>query len=248
MESPVRQYRLLLDALPAAEQRIRKTALIPQLAIIAAVVVVSALLGAHHASNGRTSIFFAVFTGLYITYIAFAGPRRLHKRLAKCWNSHVLEIGPDYLLRTQADTPDVRLRFSEIRRIESRPGHSIRVIGPSKLRVIGIPESIENFHEVESIVATITPMVEKASDRTLRINVTTGIAFAGYLLMLWSRSPVIVLPLAVGISGLLIWLVIYIQRNPNVSRNAKRTGWIYLVGILFCVLKALDAVSALRSR
>jgi uncharacterized integral membrane protein len=142
----------------------------------------------------------------------------------------------------------VRLQFSEIRRIERRAGHSIRVIGPRKLQVIGIPESIESFDEVLSTLARVSPIVEQSGDRALRINVATGLAFAGYLLMLWARSPLIVLPLAVAISGLLIWLVAYIQRNPNVSRKAKRTGWIYLVGILFCVLKAVDAIQALRFR
>ena len=84
-------------------------------------------------------------------------PRRLHKKLSRCWETYGLEIGPDYLLRRQGDTPDIRLAFSEIKRIERRPGEYVRIVGNQKLHVIGIPEGIEHFDEVWQVVSALAP-------------------------------------------------------------------------------------------
>jgi hypothetical protein len=246
MDSPVRQYRLLPGALPLAERALRKTALIPQLTIIVLVLVISALLFARRTDDTRSAIIFAIFIACFITCIAFVSPRRMHHRLARLWDSYTLDIGPDYLLRRQADTPEIRLAFSEIQRIERRLGHGLRIIGSTKLRVIGIPEGTERFDEVLQTVSALAPVQPPSTDRALRANILTGFGFAAYMVMLLSTSPWIVLPLALGLSTLLLWFVIFVQRSPNTTRYAKRTGWLYLLGVATCGLKVLATIGYLR--
>jgi CDP-diglyceride synthetase len=72
-----------------------------------------------------------------------------------------------------------------------------------------------------------------------------GLGFAAYLVMLWSRSPWLVVPLALGVSALLLWLIVFIQRSPNVTLRAKRTGWLYLLFVLTCGLKVLAVIGPL---
>src|SRR5262249_34213102 len=148
---------------PEAEQRITKRYLVPQLSILAAVVIISAVLGMRRGNIGQV-IGFAVFAGLFITYIGFMAPRRMRKSLRKCWDTYVLTIGPDYLLRQQADVSDVRLTFKDVKKIEHLPGRYLRVIGNAKYQVIGIPENIENFPEVLASVSQIAPATQQNSD------------------------------------------------------------------------------------
>jgi hypothetical protein len=169
----------------------------------------------------------------------------MHSRLAKCWDSYVLEIGPDYLLRLQADTPDVRLLFRDVQQVERRPGHSLRVIGRDKLQVIGIPEGIEHPDEVLQIVTALAPVTPPSSDRALRTNVLMAVGFAAYLMMLWATSLWVVVPLWLGVSALLLWLIVFMQRSPNVTLRAKRTGWLYLIFVLTCGLKVLTVIGPL---
>lgn len=244
MESAIRQYHLVPSALAATERRIRNTLLIPQMSVVVAGILLSLFLVVRN-SGIRTTLAVAGFDALFLTYIAFVSPRRMHSRLIKCWDSYVLEIGPDYLLRLQADTPDVRLLFRDVRRVERRPGHSLRVIGSDKLQVIGIPEGIEHPDEVLQIVTALAPVTSPRSDRALRTNVLLALGFAAYLAMLWATSPWIVVPLATAISALIFWFVVFMRRSSNVTRRAKRAGWLYLIFVLTCGLKVLAVIGPL---
>jgi hypothetical protein len=244
MATTTRQYRLLPGALPAAERRIRNSALFPQMSVIVIGVLISLLLVVRN-SDIKTVLALAGFDALFLTYIAFVSPRRMHRRLVKCWESYVLEIGPDYLLRRQADTPDVRLSFGAIKRVEHRAGHSLRVIGTAKHQVIGIPECIERKDEVFQAVTALAPVTSSGSDRALRKNVLMALGFAAYLWMLWAQSPWVVVPLATAVSALILWLVTFMQRSPNITLRAKRAGWIYLIFVVTCGLKVLAVVGLL---
>lgn len=244
MESAIRQFRLLPSALPAAERHIRNTLLIPQMSLVVVGILLSLFLVVRN-SDFRTTLAVAGFDALFLTYIAFVSPKRMHGHLFKLWQSYVLEIGPDYLLRLQADTPDVRLLFREVRRVERRPGHSLRVIGTDKLQVIGIPEGIERPDEVLQIVTALAPVTPPSGDRALRTSVLMALGFAAYLAMLWATTPWIVVPLALGVSALLLWLIVFMQRSPNVTLRAKRTGWLYLIFVLTCGLKVLAVIGPL---
>jgi hypothetical protein len=242
-----RQYRLLPSRLPEAQKQIKNRYLVPQLSIIAAVVVISTLLASRKVTNG-SMIGFALFAALFITYMAFVAPLRMRRTLSKCWNTYVLTIGPDYLLRQQADSPDIRLRFNAVKRIEHLPGRYLRVIGNARYQVIGIPESVEDFQEVFETVSRIGPITNPKRDRSLKTAGLMACGFVAYMVMLWSHSPQIVLPLAAGVSVFLIWYFVYLQRNPNVLRRTKRTSWFYLVFVLVCGLKVLEVLGRMHAK
>jgi len=244
MDAATRQYRLLPSALPAAERRIRNTVLIPQMSVVVVGVLLSLFLVVRN-SDMTTVLAVAGFDALFLTYMAFVSPMRMHGRLGKLWDSYVLEIGPDYLLRLQADTPDIRLPFGEIKGVERRPGHSLREVGTVKHQVIGIPEGIEHLDEVLQTVTTLAPVTPRGSDRALRTNVLMGLGFAAYVGMLWATSLWIVVLLAMAVSTLVLWLIAFMQRSPNVTLRAKRAGWLYLIFVLTCGLKVLATIGLL---
>src|ERR1700722_2797780 len=164
----IRRFRLLPERLPAAERRVRNRQLIPYVAIFTAFILASTFMGFRRQANVGTTLVVLVIIALFLTYVFFAVPRRVRKRVTSFWSSYTLEIGPDYLLRQVADTPDVRLSFSEVRSIERRQGESLRLIGANPLHVIYIPPGIEHFDEVWQGVAA------GAGDRPCRQSRTTG--------------------------------------------------------------------------
>ncbi len=236
----VRRYRLTPESLPAAEQMVRNRQLVPYLVIVAALILISTFLGFRGGNNVFVS---AIITGLFLTYIFFIVPRRTRRVLSRCWSSYALEIGPDYLLRQQADTPDLRLAFSEIKRIERRPDEYVRVIGTKRMQIIGIPHGIERFDEVWQTIGQLAPVTEHASDQYLLRNLITAAFGVGFLGMLWSTSPRIVFPLAAALGGVLIWRMIVVRRSPNVSRQTKRAVWVYAWVIFLVVLKVFSVIS-----
>ncbi len=238
---PSREYNLLPQGLAESRRTYLRRYWAPQFLTIAAVLVVSLFLGTRKAGLGEV-FGFGLMTALLLVYILFISPRRARQRQAKCWDTYKLTIGTDYLLRQQADTPDVRLPFSAVRRAERLPGRYLRVIGSKRLEVIAIPESIENFQEVLGAVSRIAPPVDLKKDKSHKIALVNAGGFTAYMVMLWSHSTLIVVPLAVVVSGLLLWLFFYMQRSPNTSRRGKKISWVYLLCVGFPLLKIMEVL------
>ena len=244
----VHHYRLLKSAL-LAEFRRALAAYVPAFFfILAAGMIISLLLGIRHGYDRQTTIIMAVVTAVYIAYIAFAMPRKLRKRLAKCWDTYDLEIGPDYFLRRQADTPDLHLKFDEITKVERFPGRYLRVIGNRKQHVIGIPEGIENLEEVLRAVSAAHPVTLRSGEfGRSRILYMAGGA-AAFLTMLWSKSIFLATLLAIGLSATILWAVWSVQRSPNASRQTRRASWWYLLVLIPCVAKIFESLGYLLRR
>lgn len=87
MDAPVRRYQLLPAGLPTATKRVVSRYLVPQLAVVLAVVLVSCAIAARNSNSTTEMAVFALIAGLYFAYGAFVSPRRMRKKLAKCWET-----------------------------------------------------------------------------------------------------------------------------------------------------------------
>jgi len=103
-------------------------------------------------------ILYGLLMVAYVAYLAVWYPRRMRRRLFKCWETYDLEIGRDYLLRRQSEIPDLRLQFDEVQAVEHVQGRYLRVIGKTKSRAISIPESIDHFDQVLETVSSLRPV------------------------------------------------------------------------------------------
>jgi hypothetical protein len=90
MDTPVRQYRLLEDALPDTQKRAANRRVMPQLAVLATAMIISVFLLMRARDSLEVPIAFALFTALGLTYLAFVPARRARRRLARCWETYVL--------------------------------------------------------------------------------------------------------------------------------------------------------------
>jgi hypothetical protein len=129
MTDPPLHFRLLADALPDEERRIRSSYVPTLVLVIALSTVVFIAIGISKGASLRSMIQYGLIMVAYIACLAVLYPRRLRQRLIKCWETYDLEIGHDYLLRRQADIPDLRLQFDEVQAVEHVQGRYLRVIG-----------------------------------------------------------------------------------------------------------------------
>jgi hypothetical protein len=244
ISSDVRHYRLLPEALPVEQKRMR-TAWVPGLLIVLALTtVVFVFLGTRAGATPASMLRYALIMLAYMAYLAWRLPRKLKKKLEKCWQTYDLEIGPDYLLRRQSDLPDLQLKFSQIQAVQRIPGRYVRVLGTPKTNAISIPEGIENFAEVLGLVSSIrTPETRRVED-WLTNRIFMGIGLIAYIVMLWSTRPVIVIPLSLTVAGTIIWFFFWIRRNPNLPKRNKWMAWYFLLFLLMCAVKLLVALDA----
>jgi hypothetical protein len=120
--------------------------------------IVSAVLSRRSGFDHKSIATTGVFIAFLVAYSVFSTARYTRRLLAKYWQTYDLEIGPDYLLRRQADLPDLCLHFDEITRVERLPGRYLHVIGGNKRQFIEIYEVLESFDDVLRVVSAIRPI------------------------------------------------------------------------------------------
>ena len=230
--------------MPAEEKRIR-TAYVPTLLLVIALsTVVYVVLGTTKGGTPRLMLEYGLFMVAYMAYVAFWSPLRMQRRLKRCWETYDLEIGPDYFLRHQADLPDLRLSFDEVRTVEHIPGRYLRVIGKRAGQVISIPEGIEQFEQVLSAVSSVRPIEVRRLQQWQKYRLFMAAALILFMTMLWSTTPAVVIPLSIAMAGLIVWTFLWIRRNPNLMRRTKIIAWFYLLFLLMCGLKLLVAIDS----
>jgi hypothetical protein len=230
-------------ALPNEEKRIRSSYMPTLVLVVALSTVVFVALGIRHGATAKLMIQYGLIMIAYIAYLTVWYPRRTRRRLIKCWETYDLEIGGDYLLRRQADIPDLRLQFDEVQAVEHVQGRYLRVIGKTKSRAIAIPEGIDHFDQVLETVSSIRPVRVRTIEQWQKYRAFMAAALLLYVIMLWATSPVVVIPLSLAMGSVIVWVFFWIRRNPNLPVSRKRIAWMYWLFFLVCVLKLLVAVS-----
>jgi hypothetical protein len=240
-------YRLLAAALPNEEKRIRSSYMPTLVLVVVLSTVVFLALGISKGATSRSMILYGLLMIAYVTYLAVWYPRRMRRRLSKCWETYDLEIGHDYLLRRQADIPDLRLQFDEVQAVEHVQGRYLRVIGKTKSRAISIPESIDHFDQVLETVSSLRPVRLRTIEQWQRYRVFMAAGLLLFMIMLWATSPIVVVPLSLAMGSVIVWVFFWIRRNPNIPESRKLIAWIYWLFFVVCVLKLFVAVSAAKS-
>jgi hypothetical protein len=238
-------YRLLATALPNEEKRIQISC-VPTLALVVAVTtVVFIALGISKGATPKLMMSYGLMMAAYIAYLVIWYPRRMMRRLIRCWETYELEIGPDYLLRRQADIPDLRVQFDEVQAVERVQGRHLLVIGKSKGRVIIIPEGIDQFDSVLKTISSLCPVRVRTIEQWQKYRALMAAGLLLYVVMLWTTSPLVVIPLSLVMGSAIVWVFFWIQRNPNVLPSTKRIAWVYWLFFAMCVVKLFAAVGGI---
>jgi hypothetical protein len=136
------------------------------------------------------------------------------------------------------------LKFGDVQAVEQVPGRYLRVVGKPRSQVISIPEGIENFEQVLEAVSSVRAVQVRNIEqwKKQRVFMATGLIL--YATMLWSTSPVVVIPLSLLMGSIVVWVFLWMRRSPNLVRSSKRLAWLYLAFLLMCALKLFVAVAS----
>jgi len=239
-------YRLLAVSLPSEEKRICNSYVPTLVLVVATSTVVFVALGLSKGATPKLMITYGLVMAASIAYLVVWYPRRMRRRLIKCWETYDLEIGHDYLLRRQADVPDLRLQFDEVQTVEHVQGRYLRVIGKSKGQVIAIPESIDQFGDVLKTISSVCPVRLRTIQQWQKSLAFLAAGLLLFVIMLWATSPVVVIPLSLVMGSVIVWVFFWIRRNPNILGTTKRIAWIYWLFFAICFLKLVVAVEGVE--
>jgi hypothetical protein len=247
MPDIAQHYRLLAAALPSEEKRIR-TSYVPTLVLVVATSTVTfVVLGLSKGATPKLMIAYGLVMAAYVAYLVVWYPRRMMRRLVKCWETYELEIGQDYLLRRQADLPELRMQFDEVQTVEHVQGRYLRVIGKSKGHVIAISESIDQFGDVLKSISSVCPVRVRTIEQWQKYRAFMAAALLLFIVVIWAQSPVVVIPLSLAMGSVIVWVFSWIRRNPSIPRSTKQIAWIYWLFFGVCVVKLFAAVSEAKS-
>lgn len=235
-------YRLSETALPNEEKRIHTSYLPTLVLVVAASAVVFVALGISKGATPKLMMIYGLIMAAYIACLLVWYPRRMKRRLIRCWETYELEIGHDYLLRRQAGIPDLRLQFDEVQTVEHVQGRYLRVIGKTKGRVIAIPEGIDQFDNVLKTISSFCPVRVRTIEQWQKYRVFMAAGLLLFVIVLWATSPLVVIPLSLAMGSVMVWVFFWIRRNPNVPESTKRIAWIYWLFFAVCIVKLFVAL------
>lgn len=242
MTDPTLRYRLQAAALQNEEKRVR-TSYAPSLILVVAVsTVVFIALGISKGATPKSMMIFGLMMAAYIACMVVWYPRWTRRRLIRCWETYELEIGHDYLLRRQADAPEIRLQFDEVQTVEHVLGRYLRVVGKSKSCVIAIPEGLDQFDEVLKTISSLRPVRVRTMEQWHKSRAFMAVGLLLYVVMLWSTAPVVVISLSLATGSVIVWAFYWIRRNPNIPGSLKWVAWIYWPLLGICILKLFLAL------
>jgi len=116
------------------------------------------------------------------------------------------------------------------------------VIGKSKSQVIAIPEGIDQFGEVLNSISSISPVRVRTIEPWQKYRALMAALLLLFVIMIWATSPIVVIPLALAMGSVIVWVFFWIRRNPNIPRGTKRIAWSCWLYFAICFLKFLVAV------
>ncbi|MGP0018081.1 MAG: hypothetical protein ACLPHP_05900 [Candidatus Sulfotelmatobacter sp.] len=239
-------YRLSAVALPSEEKRIRTSYLPTLVLVVVASTVVFVALRLSKGATPKSMMTYGLMMAAFIAYLVVWYPRKLRQRLIRCWETYDLEIGNDYLLRRQADIPDLRLQFDEVQAIEHVQGRYLRVVGKSKGHVIAIPEGIDQFGEILKTISSICPVRVRRVEQWQKYRAFMAAGLLLFVIVLWATSPVVVIPLSLAMCSMIVWVFFWIRRNPNIPGSTKRIAWVYWLFFAICFVKLFVAVEGVE--
>ena len=247
MTDVAQHYRLLATALPNEQKRIQASYVPSLILVVTAATIVFVALGISKGATPKSMMSYGLMMATLVAYLAIWYPRRMRRRLIRCWETYDLEIGHDYLLRRQADIPDLRVQFDEVQAVDHVQGRYLRVMGKSRGTVIAIPEGIDHFDNVLRTISSICPVRIRTIEQWQKYRAFMAAGLLLWVIMLWATSPLVVIPLSLAMGSVIVWVFFWIRRNPNVPESTKRIAWFYWLFFAMCFVKLFAAVGGVEN-
>ena len=176
-----------------------------------------------------------------IVFALASGIRRGLNMQRDGWSSYRLVLADDFVIKQQANMPDVEIGRGEIAKlIQTHAGIEIKT--RDRLRVILVPASLDGYDEVTTTLQEWRDFEDESSRSRRRqwllalVVLVEGTAFAAVMI---SGKAIVVLPSGIFVITTMVWGYLELKRSPNVDARLKKTARVYWIVALFVAFRVI---------
>jgi hypothetical protein len=169
---------------------------------------------------------FVIFAGI----ICFFIPKVVKQRI-NILNTYRLSISDTMISREMINTPTISIHFSEVTSIRKNQDNHIIIKGKDKTDLITIPAQLENYEQMENLLAEIQAIQPNRSQQGLKniFSIIVALALMIGVFVLDNKYKMISLGCGVLLFALLVWSIIQVQKDKNTDTATKKKMWISLL-------------------
>lgn len=220
---------------PDSFKEIRKKIIVMMLIILSGIVfivlVVPVILSDKNSSDDPTTwpYVLVLLTGV----MGFSVFNALKRQKAN-FESYVLKITDEALVREAINVPTITLPKTEVREIIKNANGSFTIVGERRINAIGVPPQIDNPEKLEQLLNEIKTVNVKASRSWLE-RLLIPISLSGAALMMTTflaSNKIIVFASGLTVVVILVYSMIVIHQSKNIDQRIKRMNFIMIVPLL----------------
>jgi hypothetical protein len=168
--------------------------------------------------------------------------RTVNRSVRKTVETFELEVDDAGITRRYVDAPPLSIGFNEVTAIEQRVGLGAMIKTAQATRFIWIPSALEGYGEVVEILRQRSGAPLKVQNYNLVRSYSLAVLFViGWIVLMGAHDRRLVLTLSASLALGLLWCLVVIWRNPNVSRKLKRSMLFGLLPLIFLIARFYQA-------
>jgi hypothetical protein len=200
--------------------------ILPILVIILAIFIATQVLTARGGEWITTTL---IATLAMSVYGAFS-----YRRMGRRWQpllSYMLTLTDSEIIREQDKVPPLTIHFMEVKEIFKTKKGGFIIKGRTSTDTIYVPFLIERKDALEKRLQTFAPVTVWAGApwRLKLIGYLPLLAVAGLIVINVVKDEIIAGVAGLAAIAVMGWLFVYVQRSKNVTAQAKRRSWIFLL-------------------
>lgn len=154
-----------------------------------------------------------------IVFALVRGIRRGLNMQRDGWSSYRLVVADDFVIKQQANMPDVEIELGEIAKlIQTHAGIEIKT--RDRLRVILVSSSLDGYDEVTTTLRQWRDFEDESSrtrQQQLLLALVVLCECAALAAVMISQEAIIVLPSGIFVIATMVWGYLELKRSPNVD-------------------------------
>ena len=201
---------------------------------ISLVAVIVGLVAFEYSYNGTSNLnVYPYVIPIIIGALAFGLNKGL-KRQKEIYDTYTLNIDDASITREQANTPSIRLLFSDIKKITKSNQGGLVIKGDGLANSILIPSQINDLVNLETTLKEkCTCGIINSKPLIQRLMIPLVIAVLGLMATLYiSSNKVLVGFSGIVLTGIMIWSFIKMQTNKSIDRKTRKSSYWVIVVIL----------------
>jgi hypothetical protein len=192
--------------------------------------------------NEQSTLIFLLLMGSTLAFAMFQQFRKMKKMVHRAVETFELEMDETGITKRQVDTETVRIDFHEVTSIEQYSGKGTRIKTAQSTRHIWAPCELEAYDEVVDMIGQRSGAAVKRQSYSWARTYSVAFLFvAGYITLMNTHDRRLVLMLSATMSAVLLWSIVVVWRNPNVSRKVKRSMLLVVAPMIALIARFYQA-------